>query len=154
MRTRSVTVFLSSVLLASTLQANTAESSRVVGHHELQQAIRFNTPPSGYIDLSYCDSVKSVGNMPLDRKTYRLSFDENFSFNPDNGELSTVIDTPVLQSLTVGRTTVLSSISAKAIISSVPKSPYLRYQIYTSENNRTDMRTYMCDWKKAVYLWK
>ena len=129
-------------------------ASRVIGHTPLQQAIRYNTPPSGYIDLSYCDPVKSIGDLPLDRKTYRLSFEENFTFNPDNGELTTVVETPIVQTRMAGREPVLSSLPATVIISSVPKSPYLRYQISLTQGERTSMRTYMCDWEKAVYLWK
>ena len=142
------------LLISAPLIANTQDASRVIGHNPLQQAVRYNNPPSGYIDLSYCDSVKSIGDMPLDRKTYRLSFNDNFIFNPDNGELTTVVETSVLQTQMVGRAAVLSSLPATAIISSVPKSPYLRYQVTLTQGERTSMRTYMCDWEKAVYLWK
>ena len=142
------------LLIPASLTAKTMDVSRVLGHTLLQQAVRYNNPPSGYIDLSYCDSVKSIGDMPLDRKTYRLSFADNFIFNPDNGELTTIVKTSVLQTQMVGSAAVLSSLPATAIVSSVPKSPYLRYQITLTQGERTSMRTYMCDWEKAVYLWK
>ena len=142
------------LLISAPLTASTMEPSRVIGHTALQQAVRYNTPPSGYIDLSYCDSVRSIGNIPLDRKTYRLSFADNFSFDPDNGELITVIETPVLQTRMIGQAAVFASLPATVIISSVPKSPYLRYQVSLTQGERTSMRTYMCDWQKAVYLWK
>lgn len=136
------------------LTANAVDASRILGHSRLQEAIRYNQPPSGYIDLSYCDTVKSIGDLPVDRKTYRLSFDDNFAFNPDSGELSTVIETSMLQTQMLGNTPILASMPVIAIVSSAPKSPYLRYQIVSSSNQRTSMRLYMCDWKKAVYLWR
>lgn len=148
--------FLPTLLLLSSLPvvATTTDANKIIGHTPLQQAIRDNIPPSGYIDLSYCDSVQSIGELPVDRKTYSLSFDKNFIFNPDNGELSTVVNTTVLHTQMVGRTPVLSSLPATVIVSSVPKSPYLRYQVSLNRDNATSMRTYMCDWQKAVYLWK
>lgn len=142
------------IMISIPLPASTMDDSRIIGHASLQQAVRFNNPPSGYIDLSYCDSVKNIGDIPLDRQTYRVSFDDNFIFNPDNGELTTIFETTMLQTRMIGRTAVQSSLPATVIISSVPKSPYLRYQVTLSGSESTSMRTYMCDWKKAVYLWQ
>ena len=142
------------IVLPLELAANAVDANRVLGHDRLQQAIRFNQPPSGYIDLSYCDSVKNIGDMAVDRKTYRLSFDDNFVFDPDSGELSTVLETSMLQTQMLGNTPVLAKLPVTAIVSSAPKSPYLKYQVMMSSNQRTSMRMYMCDWKKAVYLWR
>ena len=136
------------------LTANPADTSRIIGHSRLQQAIRYNTPPSGYIDLSYCESVKNIGDMPVDRKTYRLSFSDNFVFNPENGELSTVINTSMLQTQMLGNTPIMATLPVTAVVSSTPKSPYLRYQVVMSSHQRTSMRTYMCNWERAVYLWR
>ncbi|OED44367.1 hypothetical protein ACH42_07720 [Endozoicomonas sp. (ex Bugula neritina AB1)] len=142
------------IILPLEVVANAVDATRIIGHNRLQQAIRFNTPPSGYIDLSYCESVKSIGNIDIDRKTYRLSFADNFTFNPDTGELSTIIETAMLHTKMIGKTPILAKIPITAIVSSAPQSPYLRYQIVSSSNQRTSMRMYMCGWDKAVYLWR
>ncbi len=148
-----------SLIIATPVLANintefTRDSSRIVGHERLQQAIRYNSPPSGYVDLSHCETVKNIGDMPSDNKTYRISFDDNFTFNPDTGDLSTVIEVAMQQTQMLGNTPILVSLPVTTIISSAPKSPYLRYQVVMSDHERTNMRLYMCPWESAVYLWK
>ncbi len=147
-------LFLLLTIIPVELLANAVDASRILNHSRLQQAVRFNTPPSGYIDLSYCDSVKNVGNLPVDRKTYRLSYDDNFAFNPETGELSTISERHLLESRNVGKATVLATNPVTVIVSSSPNSPYLKYQVMASSHQRTNVRIYLCDWKKAVYLWR
>ena len=128
--------------------------SRVLGYQGLLSAIQNNHPPSGYIDLANCKLTKNVSDMQADRRTYRVRYDDNFTFNPDNGEIITITNILYQQTRDLNGTPILMSRPATIIISGKPQTNYLNYQIVMSLEGKTLMQLYECPWEKAVYLWR
>ncbi|WP_330927451.1 hypothetical protein [Candidatus Sororendozoicomonas aggregata] len=128
-------------------------SVRIGNHTQLQDALRDNQPPSGYIDLSQCKTEVVVGELPEDKQVYRLSFKDNFSFNMTSKIITSVFDTVLNNSQIVKTVPVLVKVPATVFVTSSAKADYLRYQI-TVAGQETLIRIYHCPWDRAVYLWQ
>ncbi|MDP0590001.1 MAG: hypothetical protein QS748_12775 [Candidatus Endonucleobacter bathymodioli] len=131
-----------------------ANSERVTSHEELQDALKDNHPPSGYIDLSTCNTEIVIGNMPDDDQTYRLSFNDHFSFNLKSKTITSIFDTVLNNSRTIKAKPVFIKVPATVFVSSFPQNDYLRYQITIDGEENDLIRVYHCPWKKSVYLWR
>ncbi|WOG26612.1 hypothetical protein [Endozoicomonas sp. 8E] len=129
-------------------------NAKITGHRWLLSAIKSNRPPSGYLDLNNCSISKNIGDLPADKRTYRVSFAENFSYDPEDGSISTIMSRLYQQTLNLGETPVLISRPATVILTSRPQRESVTYQIVVSHNERTLMQLYECPWSTAVYLWK
>ncbi|WP_257280081.1 MULTISPECIES: hypothetical protein [unclassified Endozoicomonas] len=143
-------------LLAVTLPVTTLAlpNAKIMGHRWLLSAIKSNRPPSGYLTLDNCKISKNIGDLPVDKRTYRVSFNENFSYDPASGSISTIMNRLYQQTLNLGGTPVLISKPATIILTSRPQRESVTYQIVITHNERTMMQLYECPWSKAVYLWK
>ena len=126
---------------------------KITNHNQLQAALKDNTPPSGYIDLSYCRTETTIGNMPQDKQTYRLSFKDHFAFNLESKQITSVFDTVLNNSQSINGKPVLVRIPATVFVTSQPKTGYLRYQITVENSNKPHVKIYHCPWKRSVYLW-
>ncbi len=127
-------------------------SVRIENHNQLQDALRDNRPPSGYIDLSQCKTEVVIGELPEDKQVYRLSFKDNFSFNMTSKMITSVFDTVLNNSQVVKTVPVLVKVPATVFVTSSAKVDYMRYQI-TMAGQDTLIRVYHCPWDRAVYLW-
>ena len=143
-----------SLLILLPLTAQSIPNSRVMGYRWLLSAIKNNQPPSGYLDLGKCSMTKNISDMQADRRTYRISFTDNFSFNPDNGEIVTIMNILYQQTKDLNGTPVLMSRPATTILSGKPQGKFLNYQIVMNYDGKTLMQLYQCPWDKAVFLWR
>ena len=146
--------FLLSFLVLVPLTAQSIPNSRVMGYRWLLSAIKNNHPPSGYLDLDKCNMTKNISDMQADRRTYRIKFTDNFSFNPDTGEIVTIMNILYQQTKDLNGTPVLMSRPATTILSGMPKNNFLNYQIVMNLEGKTLMQLYQCPWDKAVFLWR
>ena len=136
------------------VMASKKNMERVMSHMGLQQALRDNSPPHGYIDLSYCETSNSMGKFPVDRKTHRFSFKDHFAFEPDSGEVTSITEVPTVMKERVGKRYVQTIIPMTVVVTSFPNTTFLEYQVTIRSSKQTYMRTYLCEWPKAVYLWR
>ncbi|MDD7804308.1 MAG: hypothetical protein PUP46_01805 [Endozoicomonas sp. (ex Botrylloides leachii)] len=144
-------LLLASAVIMSSL---TLASERITSHNALEKALRDNSPPSGYIDLSSCTTEAVVGNIPEDKQTYRLSFKDHFSFNLESKVITSVFDTVLNNSQIINSKPILVTVSATVFVTSIPTSNHLRYQITIKNDQKHYIRVYECPWKQAVYLWR
>ena len=128
--------------------------SRVLGYRWLLSAINNNHPPSGYINLANCSLIKNISDMQADRRTYRIRYEDNFSYNPDTGEIVTITNILYQQTRDLNGTPVLMSRPATTILSGKPQTDYLNYQIVMNLDGKTLMQLYQCPWEQSVYLWR
>ena len=142
------------VLTLLPLTAQSIPGSRINGYPWLLSAIRNNHLPNGYLDLAKCRLTKNISDMPADRRTYGVKFTDNFSFNPDSGEIITIMNILYLQTKDLNGTPVLMNRPATTILSGKPKNDFLNYQIVMSFEGKTLMQLYQCPWDKAVFLWR
>ena len=142
------------ILIAANLTEAAIAAERVTNHHQLQQALRDNYPPSGYIDLSHCSTEAVIGDIPKDEQAYRLSFKDHFSFNLESKIITSVFDTVLNNSQVIKSTPVFVKVPATVFVTSSPKNPYLRYQITIASESENMTRVYHCPWKTSVYLWQ
>ena len=142
------------VLTLLPLTAQSIPGSRIKGYPWLLSAIRNNHLPNGYLDLAKCRLTKNISDMKADRRTYGIKFTDNFSFNPDSGEIITIMNILYLQTKDLNGTPVLMNRPATTILSGKPKNDFLNYQIVMSFEGKTLMQLYQCPWDKAVFLWR
>ena len=152
-RPRLLTVLFSLLVLVP-LTAQSIPNSRVMGYRWLLSAIKNNHPPSGYLDLDKCRMTKNISDMQADRRTYRIKFTDNFSFNPETGEIVTIMNILYQQTKDLNGTPVLMSRPATTILSGKPQTNFLNYQIVMNLEGKTLMQLYQCPWDKAVFLWR
>lgn len=145
---------LFSLLVLVPLTAQSLPNSRVMGYRWLLSAIKNNHPPSGYLDLDKCSMTKNISDMQADRRTYRIRFTDNFSFNPDTGEIVTIMNILYQQTKDLNGTPVLMSRPATTILSGMPGNNFLNYQIVMNLEGKTLMQLYQCPWDEAVFLWR
>ncbi|WP_153764503.1 hypothetical protein [Endozoicomonas sp. OPT23] len=149
----TMTAFTFSLLLIPET-AVSVPNSKIMGHRWLVSAIKNNRSPSGYLDLKNCKLDKNISDLPPDRRTYRISFDDNFAYDPENGNLSTIMNILYQQTKELGGTPILMSRPATIILTSKPATDFISYQIVMTHNEKTMMQLYKCSWDKAVFLWK
>ncbi|WP_263322253.1 hypothetical protein [Endozoicomonas sp. Mp262] len=142
------------VLLGFTAFTAGANSEKITHHDQLQEALKENQPPSGYIDLNRCSTAASIGSLPEDKQTYRLSFKDHFSFNLQSKIITSVVDMVMNSSEVIDGTPILIKVPATIFVTSSPKNNFLRYQISIENERETWVRVYHCPWDKAVYLWR
>lgn len=142
------------LLLAGLTAPALKASQQVSSHSQLQDALKANQPPSGYIDLNRCSTAASIGNLPEDRQTYRLSFSDQFSFNLQSRIITSVGDTLMNNSQMVEGIPVLVKVPATVFVSSAPDNNFLRYQISIQHEQNTWIKVYHCPWNTAVFLWR
>ncbi len=140
--------------MAASLTSAATAPGQIRNHHQLQDALKENQPPSGYIDLSRCSTEAVVGEIPKDQQTYRLSFRDHFSFNLESKIITSVFDTVLNSSELVGATPLFVKVPATVFVTSSPQNNYLRYQITLEGQEKNQARLYHCPWDKAVYLWR
>ncbi|MGI9277922.1 MAG: hypothetical protein ACR2PT_24135 [Endozoicomonas sp.] len=141
-------------LLLNPVIAQGLPDGRVHGHRFLLAAMKNNYPPTGYLDLNNCRMTKNISDMPADRRTYRVSFMNNYSYDPDSGEITTLMDIMYHRTKEMGSTPVLMSRPATTILTAKPKTEFMTYQIVMTLNGKTMMQLYHCPWEGSVYLWK
>lgn len=142
-------------LLLMSLTVHAIPDTRVLGYRWLLSAIKNNHQLSGYIDLANCKLTKNISDdMQADRRTYRIRYDDNFSYNPDTGEIVTITNILYQQTRDLNGTLVLTSRPATTILSGKPQTDYLNYQIVMTLDGKTFMQLYQCPWEKSVYLWR
>lgn len=142
------------VVLTLLFMQATLVNGKIVDHEALQNALRDNDPPSGYIDLSHCKSEFVVGNLPQDKQTYSLSFKDHFSFNLESKIITSVFKTVLNSSQIINSVPVLVNVPATIFVTSTPSTKHLRYQITIENTDKQLIRVYQCPWKQAVYLWR
>ena len=147
--TRTI-ILISLLFLVLPIQA----SVRIENHDQLQDALRDNQPPSGYIDLNQCKTHVVVGDVPEDLQVYRLSFEDNFSFNMTSKIITSVFDTVLNNSQVVKTVPVLVKVPATIFVTSSARQNYIRYQITLHSEQESLIRVYHCPWDQALYLWK
>ena len=121
------------VFLAGCITCIAIASDKITNHQELQDALRDNEPPTGYVDLSNCITKTIIGDIPWDKQTYRLSFKKHFSFNLKSKIITSVSDTVLNNSRIIESQPILSKVPATIFVTSSPTYDHLRYQI-TIEN--------------------
>ncbi len=147
-----IVVLVSLLLLPET--AFSIPNSKIMGHRWLVSAIKNNRAPSGYLDLKNCKLDKNISDLPPDRRTYRISFEQNYAYDPENGSLSTIMNILYQQTRELGGTPILMSRPATIILTSKPATDFISYQIVMTHNEKTMMQLYKCSWDRAVFLWK
>lgn len=148
------TLLIAAPLVVAPLTANSSPDTRIMGYRWLLSSIKNNQPPSGYLDLEKCTLSKNISDMQADTRTYRIKFTENFSYNPDNGEIVTIMNILYQQTKDLNGTPILMSRPATTILSGKPKMKYLNYQIVMNLEGKTLMQLYQCPWDTAVFLWR
>lgn len=143
-------------LLALTLSVTTQAlpNAKIMGHRWLLSALQSNRPPSGYVDLSQCKLSRNISDLNADKRTYRVSFNENFSYDPGDGSITTITNRLYQKTHNLGGTPVLMSRPATVVLTSKPQREFITYQIIMTHNEKTMMQLYECPWDKAVFLWK
>lgn len=129
-------------------------NAKITSHRWLLSAVKSNRLPSGYVDLSQCKLSKNISDLSADQRTYRVSFNENFSYDPKDGSILTIMSTLYQRTHNLGGTPVLMSRPATVILTSKPHSESITYQVIMTHNEKTMMQLYECPWDKAVFLWK
>jgi hypothetical protein len=145
---------LALILTGCPILAEALPNGKIMGHRWLLSAIKSNRPPSGYLDLNNCELAKNISDLPADRRTYRISFTDNFAYNPEDGSVSTIMNILYQQTRNLGGTPVLMSRPATIILTSKPQTEHISYQVVMTHNAKTMMQLYQCSWDKAVFLWK
>ncbi|WP_252176915.1 hypothetical protein [Endozoicomonas sp. 4G] len=154
-RTKTL-IIMTMALVAMVLPINTQAlpNAKIKGHRWLLSAVKNNRPPSGYVDLSECQLSRNISDLPADKRTYRVSFNENFSYDPADGSILTIMNMLYQRTHNLGGTPVLMSRPATVILTSKPQRESITYQIVMTHNEKTMMQLYECPWDKAVFLWK
>ena len=153
MRTSFLTGITTLFLSLYSVTTHALPDDRVHSYRFLLVAMKNNHPPTGYLDLNKCQMTKNISDMPADRRTYRISFMDNYSFDPDSGEITTLMDIMYYRTKEVAGTPILMSRPATTILTAKPKTEFMTYQIVMTLNGKTMMQLYHCPWEGAVHLW-
>ncbi|WP_152558566.1 hypothetical protein [Endozoicomonas numazuensis] len=154
MRTSYRVKILTILAILMPVVAQALPNSKIMGHRWLLSAVKSNRAPTGYLDLNNCKLSKNISDLPADNRTYRISFNENFSYDPDDGSITTIMNILYQQTRNLGGTPVLMSRPATIILTSKPQRESITYQVVMTHNEKTMMQLYECPWDKAVFLWK
>lgn len=92
MKRSNLTLTLTLVLLMLPASGYGIPNGKIMGYKWLLSALKNNHPPTGYLDLNNCKMIKNISDLPTDRRTYRISFKENYSYDPDNGNITTIMN--------------------------------------------------------------